>query len=61
MSSLSEILNVYSFELSGNPCWGFIIKDTREKNGTKMRSDHDPKTRLFTNNWKLGIYLLKSI
>lgn len=60
MSSLSGILNAYSFELSGNPCWGFIIKDTR-KNGTKMRSDRDPKTRLFTNNWKLGIYLLKSI
>lgn len=35
MSSLSEILNAYSFELSGNPCWGFIIKDTRKKMARK--------------------------
>lgn len=43
MFFLLEIFNVYLFELLGNFCWGFIIKDMREKNGMKMCFDYDLK------------------
>lgn len=60
MSSSSEIFNANTIRIVRESCWGFIFKDTRQM-ARKMRSDYDPKTRLFTNNWKLGIHLLKSI